>query len=245
MFVVLALAFGGCGSSGAPSGPPGPATQSLLPSDDTFINSANPDNNNGASASLYVGVDGHSGVMRALVRFDMPAALAGATVTSAELKLTLRALGNMMVGPASADSLTAVTAAWTEGNGVGDAAMMFTVGQPCGAGVSGATWNQPSCATGTTAAWSTPGGSVAGTASATADTAGVAADAPVVWDSAAAGNDGMLADLQRWIDDPTSNHGWRISGSDETSAGTAQRFYSAEAAGTEGPTLSITYRPGS
>jgi hypothetical protein len=234
----------GCGSSSG-GGPAGPASQAFLPSDDTFVNSGNPDNNNGASASLFVGVDGHSGVMRALVQFDVATALAHATVTSAKLEMTLRALGNGTAGAASVDSLAALTETWTQGNGVADAAMTFTVGQACGDAVSGATWNQPSCAAGTTTAWATPGGSVAGAPSATVDTAGVDLDGPVIWDSGAAGNGGLVADVQRWIDDPTSNHGWRISSGIETSTATAQRFYSAEADGTHGPTLTIAYRPGS
>jgi hypothetical protein len=242
-FFVGALALGGCGSSGGLVGPPGPSTQSLLPSDDTFINSADPDNNNGASASLYVGVEGRGGVTRALLRFAMPAALQGATVTSVQLKLTLRALGNGTAGSASTDRLEAVTETWAEGNGVGDAMMTFTVGQTCGNTVSGATWNQPDCAAGTTTPWTAPGGSVAATVSAKADTTNAAPDAPVLWDAAASGNRGMITDVQRWIDDPTSNRGWRISSSDETTIATAQRFYSAEADGTHGPALTIVYQP--
>ena len=54
----------------------------LTPNQDTFINSAVPDNNDGASPSLYTGHNGMNGAMRGLVRFPIPAAWQGhVTVT--------------------------------------------------------------------------------------------------------------------------------------------------------------------
>jgi len=222
----------GCGGGGGG----GTTPMAMTPSADTFINSGNPDNNNGASASLFVGVDDGGGVLRGLVRFDMPAAMAGATVSSVRFTLMTRALG----APALL-RLNAFDESWTEGNGVGDAQMMFTVGQTCGAAVSGATWNRPSCADGAGPPWAAPGGSVAATASGQYDSNTVAVDVPVSWSSSEVGNAGLVADVQRWIDDPSSNHGWRISAADEVSAVTPQRFYSKEGDGTKGPKLMVTY----
>src|SRR6185295_18993820 len=55
-------------------------------SDDTFIGSDHPDNNSGASPSIYTGVNGQGGVMRGLIRFALPADLQGrATVTGVAL----------------------------------------------------------------------------------------------------------------------------------------------------------------
>jgi hypothetical protein len=220
-------------------------TMNLAPSDDTFINSGNPDNNNGASMWMFAGVDGHSGVMRGLIRFAMPAALQGhATVVSAKLTLTLIAFGNGTIGPDHLTvSLNAVTEPWVQGNGVGDTAMTFTVGQMCGDTVSGATWNQPSCAAGTTATWTTAGGTVAAAPSGQVDTTGIAAGEAVVWDSAAAGNGGMVADVQSWIDTPTGNDGWRFTSSDETTAAAGKRFATTEYGGTAVPMLTIVYSP--
>ena len=66
------------------------ATQTLTPAHDTFINSASPDNNNGASTSIFTGKEGRGGAMRGLVRFAMPAGLSGrVTVTDSALTLGL------------------------------------------------------------------------------------------------------------------------------------------------------------
>ena len=222
-----------------------PTSMALTPSADTFINSGNPDNNNGAGTSLCVGGDDNGGIMRGLVRFDMPAALAGATVSSVYLTLTMRAKIDGTAGGAFALlRLHAVNESWTEGNGIGDAQMMFPVGQTCGATVSGATWNQPSCAGGAATPWATPGGSVATTPSGQFDSNFIGVDAPVSLSSSNS-NAGLVADVQRWIDDPSSNHGWQISVTNEGTAGIAQRFYSKEAGGTNGPKLTVTYLPGS
>ena len=91
---------------------------------DTFINSAAADNNNGASPSLYTGHNGMDGGMRALVRFAIPAAWQGrVTVTRAVLAMVTRGTGNQetTVPTTATESLQALTAAWTEGIGFGDA----------------------------------------------------------------------------------------------------------------------------
>jgi hypothetical protein len=209
----------------------------VLPADqDTFINSAAADNNDGASPSLYTGHSGMGGAMRALVRFAIPAAWQGrVTVTRAVLATVTRGTGNdeTTVPTPATESLQALAAAWTEGSGFGDVTTMNTVGQACG--TSGATWNQPNCAGGTP--WS------GGTVSATVSGVGMVPatlEAKVTWDSATAGNAGMLADVQGWIDSPAGNQGWRLASSSEGAVtGQAQRFYSREVAG-KGPSLSIT-----
>ena len=217
-------------------------SRSLVPSADTFINNRLPDNNNGASASIFTGVDGMAGVMRGLIQFAMPADLQGrTTVTNVRLTATVRALGSGTAGTATIQTLRAIAEPWAQGNGVGEAPTSFVVGQACGGTVTGATWNQPSCAQGTTTTWATPGASVAATASGQADTKGVALEGHVTWDSAVAGNAGMNADVQGWIDDPTRNHGWRITSAGESAQGTAQRFYASEAGAATAPTLTITY----
>jgi hypothetical protein len=212
-------------------------TQVLAPSGDTFINSGNPGNNNGGSSSLFTGTDGHGGNMRALVRFAMPTGLqGGATVSSVQLRLTLRGLPNGTVGTPAVDTLAALTQPWFPGNGTGELPSTITVGLACGGAITGATWNQPDCSAATT--WTTPGGTVAGSSSGQANTTGVAADTAVVWDSAT--NPAMRADVQGWLDTPAANDGWRITSSTEGSPGSAQRFYSTDA-GTFAPTLTVTY----
>jgi len=211
--------------------------QSVPLAADTFINSAFPDNNSGRSDSIYTGRNGMNGVMRGLLQFTMPAALQGrVTVTGVRLAMTTRGLSSTGTAPPTAAtvSLQALSVTWTQGDGVGNAIAMNTVGDPCGA--TGATWNQPSCTGG--AAWS--GGSVASSVVGQASVP-AALDAVVAWDSATAGNAGMIADVQGWIDTPTNNHGWRIASSTEATMSQAQRFYSSEAGAGAPPALTVTY----
>jgi hypothetical protein len=219
-------------------------TQVLAPSDDTFINSVNPDNNNGAAGSVFTGTDGHGGLMRGLIRFAMPAGLQGrATVTGVQLRLIVRQFTDNTVGAGTpaVETLARPTQSWAQGNGVNDVTGNFTVGVLCGGTITGATWNQTDCAT--AISWTSPGGTVVGSPSGQVDTTGVAVNAPVVWDSAS--NPTMNADVQSWIDTPTSNNGWRIASSTEGQRAEAQRFYSMEA-GMFAPSLSITFacKPG-
>jgi hypothetical protein len=66
-------------------------------------------------------------------------------------------------------------------------------------------------------------------------------DTAVTWDGAAAGNAGMVADVQRWIDTPSVNHGWRITSSTEGGGpAMAQRFYAAEEP-LHPPSLTLVY----
>ena len=213
-----------------------PLLQTFGASADTFINSAHPDNNNGASTTFFTGESGEGGVMRGLLRFDMPAGLQGrASVTNATLTLTMAGLGSSGTTPGTAatETLRAVTEGWVEGTGAGSTSTTFTVGQACSG--AGATWNQRNCSS---SSWSTAGGTVAGTASATANYAGTIGGS-CTFDSSA--NAAMLLDVQGWIDSPGSNFGWRITSSTEGTAGLAQRFYSKESGVGSSPSLSVTY----
>jgi hypothetical protein len=203
-------------------------------SDDTFINSINPNNNNGGSASIFTGTDGLGGTMRGLVRFDLPASLQGrAAVTSVQLRLTIQALGNGTAGTSAVLSLQAVSEPWIQGNGVGSSPGAFTVGQACGGSVTGATWAQANCTTATS--WTTPGATVSATVSGSASNDGVGVGSPITWSTG-----GMNADVQSWLDAPAGNHGWRITSSTEGAPGSAQRFFSSET-GASGPSLSFSY----
>jgi hypothetical protein len=237
----LGLFVGSWACGGAPVSHPVPQSQTFVATDDTFINSGNPDNNNGASPSIYSGVDGRGGVMRGLVRFALPATLQGsAKVSNVQLTMTVVARGNGNAGGGVA-RLQAVSEPWVEGNGIGATAMLFTVGEPCGASVSGATWNQPGCAAGNATNWSSPGGTVVPTVSGQIDMMGVPVGGQVIWDSAATGNSAMNTDVQSWIDSPSGNNGWRISSIDEMTPSAAQRFDAAEAGASTAPSLTIVY----
>jgi hypothetical protein len=236
--VVVAAALAGCDRGDSPAALTtrgSPLTQALAPSADTFINSASPDNNNGASPSIYTGENGQTGLMRGLIMFALPGALQGqVTVSRVTLTLVTQGTGTGDLNPptAATESLQAVTVAWSEGAGFGSGMTANTVGQACG--TTGATWDQPNCIGGSP--WT--GGSVSATVSGTASVP-AALDTAVTWDSATDGNAGMVADVQAWIDSPDTNQGWRISSSTEGMSAQAQRFYSREGAG-HGPSLSVT-----
>jgi hypothetical protein len=213
----------------------------LTPSDDTFINSGNPSNNNGGSQTLFTGTDGHGGLMRGLVRFGMPSGLVGhATVASAQLRLTLSALGDGTAGTPATELLQAVLQPWVQGNGVGNVPSAFTVGQVCGGTIVGATWTQTNCSAGTN--WTTAGATVSATVSGTAGTTGVPVGGLVTWDLAS--NPIMTADVQGWLDAPTSNNGWRLTSNTEGTAAAAQRFFSAESGTVPSLTITFTCRAG-
>jgi hypothetical protein len=57
------------------------------------------------------------------------------------------------------------------------------------------------------------------------------------WSSTAA----LVADVQSWVDNPSSNHGWVIKGNEAT-ATTVKRFESREAAANH-PLLVVSYLP--
>src|SRR5262245_13190720 len=201
-----AVVLVGCGGRG----PTDPVTsrvsalsRTLAPAADTFINSMVPNNNNGASLSIFTGRSGMNGIMRGLIRFAMPPELAGrATVNRVVLSLVTQGTGIGQTSPPTpaTDSLYPVAESWTEGTGFGDGPAMNTVGQACG--TTGATWNQPDCIGGTS--WA--GGNVVGAIGAAAVPAVI--DAVVVWDSTVGGNAELVTAVQSWIDTPAGNRGW-------------------------------------
>jgi hypothetical protein len=203
----------------------------LQPSHDTFINNRFPDNNNGHSLSIFTGTEGLGGVLRGLIRFDLPAGLAGrASIDSATLRLTTIALGDGVAGTAGTAgtvSLQALTQPWIEGTGFANSVTTFVVGQAC---TTGASWNKPECSLAST--WS--GGSVVATVSASA-TVPAAIGSEVAWTSAQ-----LIADAQAWLDTPGTNNGWRLTSSTEGNTAQVQRFASAEAASLQ-PSLAIDF----
>ena len=161
---------------------------------------------------LFVGRTGQSqrSIRRGLLRFDLAAALpAGAWITNAELTLTLTPSNDTL----SVIGLHPVLAPWTEGpsfSGGGGGAVALP---------GDVTWLHTSY---DTALWSQPGGDFDAVPSSDA----IVADAPLqVWPATPE----LLADLQSWLDDPASNHGWLLRGN-EAVPSTAKRFTSREGA---------------
>ena len=84
--------------------------------------------------------------------------------------------------------------------------------------------------------WTNPGGGDFELSA--SDTASVGESGDGTWSSAQ-----MIADVQDWLDNPSSNFGWIIKGNESTQR-TAKRFNSREN-GSNPPTLTIDFTPGS
>jgi hypothetical protein len=115
-----------------------------------------------------------------------------------------------------------VTADWGEAGSVG-------LGEGAAAESGDATWSHRFWNTTT---WTTAGGDFMPVPSATQ---AVVDTATYEWIGA-----GLVADVQSWVDDPTSNFGWLLKG-DESTLQTAKRFGSRESLAP--PQLAVDYTP--
>lgn len=179
----------------------------------------------GAGAHLFIGTIASGDPRRALMRFDLSAIPPGSTITSASLRIFA---DRAAIGSAPQDTATLhkLLAPWGEsssnsgGSGAGD------IADP-----GDATWTERFFATDPARPWGTAGGDFA------ADGASIplASTGSFAWTDAPE----MLADLQAWVDDPSSNHGWLIRGN-EVSSQNAKRLISREG-GSNGPLLTLQY----
>lgn len=116
-------------------------------------------------------------------------------------------------GGAAEVGLHWVLADWQEGqaaaSGQGEAG--------AAAGQGDVTWTQRVF---DTLAWTTAGGDFSPVASASATVAGFGS---YTWESTSQ----LVADVQGWLDDPDSDHGWLLQG-DKSKTRTAKRFHSDE-----------------
>lgn len=165
---------------------------------------------NGSGPAFFAGrtAQSNSSRRRGLVFFDVAAALPrAASVESAELVLVLTPSNEAVADVA----VHRVLSPWSEG--------------PSSASGGGGAWAVAGDATWLhteydTHFWNTPGGDFV------SDHSGVAAvgsDGVYVWGSTPA----LEADVQAWLDEPASNHGWLLLG-DEGSPQTTKRFASRE-----------------
>jgi len=180
--------------------------------DNTLYQSATGSLSNGIGTGFFAGrtAQATNSIRRGLVWFDVAAALpAGATISAVQLKLTM----SQTSSGAMSVAVHRVSADW--GEGASDAGPAGGSGAPAQAG--DATWLHR-VYPGTL--WASPGGDFAPVASATR---AVDAAGDYVWDS----TPGLVADVQAWLDQPASNHGWLLRG-DEAAAQTVKKFESRE-----------------
>jgi hypothetical protein len=195
------------------------AIVSLTPILDNSIYSES-DNSN-ATGSLYAGTAVNSNIRRALVQFDVASNIpAGSTILSATVAFT-----QTKIGPAGTAlfALHPLTAEWGEGTSSGTG----------GGGVptaGDATWNFRLF---NTDSWSTPGASF-GAASGT--TSFGITNTTYTFDS----TDGLVADVQDWLNTPGSNSGWILRAVNESGT-SARELGSRESVLAQRPTLTISY----
>lgn len=181
---------------------------------------------NGAGEYFFAGLTAGGLSRRGLVAFDVAAALpAEATIESAVLTLEM---SRTISGPQTVE-LRRVLSAW--GEGASDAVDEEGIGAPSAPG--DATWIHTFFPNDF---WLSAGGDFDFVVSASQS---VDQNGAYTWGSTAQ----MVADVQGWLDDPGSNHGWLVLGN-ELAAGTAKRFNTSENANPATvPRLTLEFTP--
>lgn len=210
------------------------ATATFTPSADTTLIETAPNNNNGAQTFFNSGTTQNNTRTRGLVEFDLSAIPANSVVISVDVVF------NVVKQPAdgyaaSTFDLHAVLVPWGEGNKT--AALPGNPGQGAPASAGEATWNARMQGI---ASWSAPGGKAG------VDFAAAASASQTVYNSASspytfASTPGLVADVQAWVNDPQSNHGWMLLSEAENTTFTARRFGSREDP-SNGPQLLVQYQ---
>ena len=200
----------------------------LAPSkDNTLYEDAAGSISNGAGLYLFVGNNNRGMTRRALITFDVAGAIsAGSTITGVSLTLNV----SRTQAGAELVELHRLLADWGEGSSQG-------TGNEGGGGQAApgdATWVHRFSADQT---WQTPGGDFSLPASASIS---VGPGGLHIWSSAQ-----MVADVQGWLDDPSSNFGWILLGA-EAGTQTAKRFDSKDNPSTATrPVLTVDFTPAS
>jgi len=184
---------------------------------------------NGAGQRLFVGTTNSTAARRALLDFDVLAALpADATILSAELRLNMdKASSNDPV----ALSLSRLTNDFNQGpTDPPDSGDGSGEGNGAQAVAGDTTWLHTNYDANF---WIAAGGDFAASVSATTFVGG---NGQYAW-----AGDNLVADVQAWLDGTFTEFGWILVG-DESTGGTVKRFLSEESATPETrPTLTLTY----
>jgi len=222
----LAVATLAVGSISLVPGPPaGAAVVTLTPNRDNSLFEDNGARSCGIGP-LFCGQTGQFGLRRALVGFDVAGNIPpGSTVTSVQVEVTIVTSGPLS-SPSDEFKLNRLTTDWGEKGSV-----CFT-GTGVAAEDGDATWTHAHFSTG---AWGQVGGDFSATPSATTlmPTSGSA-----IFISTA----GLVADVQAWLDQPSTNFGWIILGN-EVAARSARQFDSLDGATPPSLTVEFTAPP--
>lgn len=196
--------------------------------DATLYESATGEAANSVGTHLYAGTIGQNLVRRAVLQFQLNQIPAGSTINSASLSLNM----SKTISGSTTIGLQRATQAWAEGpsNGLGFGSSEGA-GGPSQSGDP--TWIHSAF---NTKLWSKAGGVFVTTISASKAVSGTGR---YQWTGA-----GLAADVQQWIDNPTTNRGWFLKEQNEKAGTTAKQFDSRNhPTATSRPKLTIDYTP--
>jgi len=179
----------------------------------------------GSGPSLWTSVIAAGVTRRALVRFNLSAVPAGSRVVSVQLQLfEIRARDEHVV------RLHRVLAAWGEAGSNGGEAGVGAPAQPGDATWSHRLWPDQR--------WAQRGGDFVATPSSSLSVG--FGPASYVWPTTPQ----QVADVQGWLAQPSTNHGWIVIGDDQ-GLQNAKRFASRNGSSAAGqPTLIVTFEQG-
>jgi len=190
--------------------------------DNTLYESSSGALSNGAGDFLFTGRTTNNGLRRAVVAFkNLDAIPPDAQIESVKLHLFV----NRQNSDSSTGRLLRLTSDW--GEGPTDAPMQEGGGSPAQTG--SVTWNHRFFDNMT---WNTPGGDFVGTASAEAPLG----DFGIVTFGS---NSTMVADVEGWLANPSSNFGWILIA--DESVQSARRLNSRESTPSRSPKLEIEF----
>ncbi len=237
VFIVLGIvAFGAPASTRADS-------TSIIAAHDNTTFQSNPSNSLGGGQAIFVGNNAQNSPRRGLISFDIASNIpTGATINSVQLMLFLIQVPGG-AAPSPTITLYRLSNDWGEGIAGNTSTGPNGVGQGFAAADGDATWNARHFSATFPTLWTTPGGDFAATSSASAAIIGTTLNTPYTWGSTPA----LVADVQSWLIDSTSNFGWILKTDDETIASNVRSFWSRESARTGqssfSPQLLVSYTP--
>jgi len=191
--------------------------------DDTTIYEDSPTLSNGGYTSFFAGRTNGTfatTLRRAAIRFDLSSIPSDAQV----LAVTLTLVVENTASSSQLHTLHAIQKDWVEGTVIGG-----NRGGPSNSGDM--TWDENISGTST----STNSGGDFGSSSAQTFVSGNGSTA--LFSSSA-----LEADVQGWLDNPSTNFGWMMVGN-EGAIKTAKRFFSSEGFAPRRPALTIVYQP--
>jgi len=206
----------------------------VTPSHDATLIQIHPDRNNGGEAWVNAGTTQKSTPNRGLFQWDLTGVIpVGATILSADVTFEVTKVPGCGIANSSF-SLYRMLQSWGEGNKV---AVDNGGGQGAPATAGEVTWNDRFFGS---IHWGAPGGlagvDFVGSPSASEDIYDIGRS-PYTF---ASGSE-LVADLQKWVNNPQSNFGWMLMSDDEGTPFTARRFASREDPLGRAPILTVDF----